>query len=302
MNIRLSNAPCSWGVEFADAPKNPAWNTVLDEIQQAGYGGTELGPLGYLPTDINHLQDELNNRQLSVVAGTLFKHLHDKSEYQNIIEFTRRNCQLLEQVGAKYMVMISHVCSPRTEQAGQIKTATRLEDGDWQHMMKTIDDCAQICLDHGITPTLHAHTGTYIEYRDELERAANDLNPDKVKLCVDTGHCLYAGMDPAAILHEYGERVAYLHFKDINPGVYKRVVEQGIDFYRAISEGVFCPIGQGAVDFDDVFTALQEINYQGWVTVEQDIDPESPYSPLQFAINSRDYISSQLNRAQSLNS
>jgi len=55
MNIQLSNAPCSWGIEFVDAPKNPPWKRVLSEIQQAGYAGTELGPLGYLPTDINQL-------------------------------------------------------------------------------------------------------------------------------------------------------------------------------------------------------------------------------------------------------
>ncbi|MGH1539311.1 MAG: TIM barrel protein [Arenicella sp.] len=292
MNIQLSNAPCSWGIEFADAPKNPPWEQVLNEIQQAGYHGTELGPLGYLPTDGSSLQEAIKQRDLTIVAGTLFKHLHDINEYQNIIEFTRENCKLLQQVNAKYMVIISHVCSPRTEQAGQIETATRLNDQQWQQMMRTIDDCAQICLDHDIIPTLHAHTGTYIEYEDELDRAMADLHPDRVKLCIDTGHCVYAGMDPSKIIQRYGDRIAYMHFKDIAPEIYKTVIADSIDFYNAISAGVFCPIGQGKVDFDQVFSALKSINYNGWVTVEQDIDPESPHSPMQFAIDSRNYINS----------
>ncbi|RVU84707.1 inosose dehydratase [Leucothrix sargassi] len=294
MNIQLSNAPCSWGIEFADAPKNPPWERVLDEIHEAGYSGTELGPLGYLPTDINELTSALAQRELSVVAGTLFKHLHKAEEYDNIIAFTRKNCEVLQQVNAKYMVMISHVCSPRTDEAGQVETATRLNDREWQQMMKTITDCADICLEYGITPTLHAHTGSYIEYEDELDRAMQDLDFDKVKLCIDTGHCLYAGMDPAAILRRYADRVAYVHFKDIKADVHAHTVENSVDFYSAISNGIFCPIGQGAVDFDDVFAALNENNFAGWITVEQDIDPESPHSPKQFAIDSRNYINSHL--------
>ena len=294
MNIQISNAPCSWGVEFADAPKNPPWETVLTEINQAGYKGTELGPLGYLPTDINELRDALSKHQLSITAGTIFKHLHQKADYQSIIEFTKQNCALLQQVDAKYMVIISHVCSPRTDQAGQIETATRLENDEWNQMMKTINDCSEICLDHGIIPTLHAHTGSYIEYEDELNKAANDLDADKVKLCIDTGHCVYAGMDPGAIIRQFNDRVAYVHFKDINPTVYKDVIANSVDFYQAVSDGVFCPLGLGSVDFDDVFTALKEIDFNGWITVEQDIDPESPHSPMQFAKDSREYIASHM--------
>ena len=32
-NIRLAAAPTTWGVDFADNPRNPAWNRVLDEIE-----------------------------------------------------------------------------------------------------------------------------------------------------------------------------------------------------------------------------------------------------------------------------
>ena len=294
MNIQLSNAPCSWGIEFVDAPKNPPWERVLSEIQQAGYAGTELGPLGYLPTDVNQLKDTLLKHELDIVAGTLFKHLHRANDYENIIDFTKRSCDLLQQVNAKYMVIISHVCSPRTDQAGQIKTATRLNTQEWQQMMKTINDCAEICLDHNIIPTLHAHTGSYIEYEDELERAASDLDADKVKLCIDTGHCAYAGMDPAKIIRHYADRVAYIHFKDIKADIHKHTIANSIDFYSAITNGIFCPIGQGCVDFDDVFSALREIKFEGWATVEQDIDPESPHSPMEFAIDSKNYINTHL--------
>ena len=44
MNIRIGNAPCSWGVEFPNDPRNPTWQKVLEECSSAGYKGIELGP------------------------------------------------------------------------------------------------------------------------------------------------------------------------------------------------------------------------------------------------------------------
>ena len=45
--IKIGNAPCSWGVEFADDPRNPSWRKVLQENAEAGYTGIELGPVGF---------------------------------------------------------------------------------------------------------------------------------------------------------------------------------------------------------------------------------------------------------------
>ena len=294
MTLKLANAPCSWGVEFAGSPDNPTWQQVLEEIQGAGFTGTELGPIGYMPEDAIMLKEQLDQHQLHVIAGTLFQHLHDADKYKEIIDIAHRTCSLLSKLDAEYLVVISHVASPRTEQAGQMTTATRLDAGTWQHMISTIDECARICLDYGITPTLHSHTGSYLEYEDELTRAAEELSEERVKLCIDTGHCLYAGMDPAEIIKRYGDRVAYLHMKDINPTVYQSVIENGTDFYSAVKQGVFCPIGQGAVNFTEVKQALTDIQFGGWMTVEQDTDPLSGNKPLQYAIESQQYLNKLL--------
>jgi len=294
MKLKLSNAPCSWGIEFADSPANPLWSTVLDEIQAAGYSATELGPLGYLPTDTSLLKDELSKRNLEVIAGTLFKHLHDRSKRADILDFTKQSCKTLQALGAQYMVVIDHVASPRTDQAGQKETATRLSNDDWSAMMETIRQASRICLDHGITPTLHAHTGTFIEYQDELDRAMTDLDEDLVSLCLDTGHCYYAGISPEQAIKQYQDRIKYIHFKDINPVIHQQTVNDSIDFYKAISNGIFCPLGQGGVNFDAVRQELIAMNYQGWVTVEQDMDPTIDNNPLQNAINSREFIEKHL--------
>ena len=37
MSIKIANAPCSWGVDYADAKDNPGWQKFLEEIAEAGY-------------------------------------------------------------------------------------------------------------------------------------------------------------------------------------------------------------------------------------------------------------------------
>ena len=39
MTIRIGNAPCSWGVEFADDPRNPPWRQVLKDCADAVMSG-----------------------------------------------------------------------------------------------------------------------------------------------------------------------------------------------------------------------------------------------------------------------
>jgi sugar phosphate isomerase/epimerase len=47
--IKLATAPVSWGVDHMGRPDLPPWSVVLDQINDAGFHYTELGPLGYLP-------------------------------------------------------------------------------------------------------------------------------------------------------------------------------------------------------------------------------------------------------------
>ena len=50
-DLALATGPVTWGVDFADAPTNPPWPLVLDDIAASGVGALELGPVGYLPED-----------------------------------------------------------------------------------------------------------------------------------------------------------------------------------------------------------------------------------------------------------
>lgn len=59
MKVRVGSCPVSWGVWFPSDDKQIPWQRFLDELVEAGFEATELGPYGYLPTDIPTLKREL---------------------------------------------------------------------------------------------------------------------------------------------------------------------------------------------------------------------------------------------------
>ena len=116
------------------------------------------------------------------------------------------------------------------------------------------------------------------------------LDPDLVSLVIDTGHFRYAGIDPALAIREYDRRVGYVHLKDVNPEVLALSRRDGMSFWNAYSAGIFCVLGTGCNDFRAVKESLATINYDGWLTVEQDSDPAGTSVPRDDAVRSLSYL------------
>ena len=66
---------------------------------------------------------------------------------------------------------------------------------------------------------------------------------------------------------------------------------EGWEYNFAVGKGLFCELGQGDVDFPGVLAALEEINYDGWIVIEQDVLP-SMGTPKEAAQRNRDYLHS----------
>ncbi|MGF1689012.1 sugar phosphate isomerase/epimerase [Photobacterium japonica] len=290
MSYILACAPCCWGVESSDNPHNPDWMKVLTETRLAGYFGTELGPYGFLPLDADVINTALFHKELDVCAGTIFEPLSDPRHYEEIINKTKRLCGLLENIGCEKLVVIDCVNDIRSQFAGMSDRAPRLDAPHWIHMMDTIREISAIAKQHKIRAVVHPHAGGYIEYQDEIDRALHDLPHSDVGLCLDTGHLYYAGMDPAQSLIDYADRLEYVHFKDVNKARLDAAIEQQVGFWQACADGVMCPLGQGAIDYQQVAAALSSIGYHGWITIEQERDPRNADTTLQDIKQSRQFL------------
>jgi inosose dehydratase len=264
--LTLATGPVTWGVDFADAPGNPPWPLVLDEIAASGLIALELGPVGYLPEDPDELRAALDARGLTAVGSFVFDDFHDGRRAADVLNATRRACRAIAAAGGSVLVVIDRPGPERAATAGRSDAARRLERGDWAAMVDVIRHAAAIAQDHGLRPAFHPHAGSFVEFEDEIERLLDDADVD---LCLDTGHAAYAGIEPDRAVTAYASRLAHVHLKDVRG----EVRDRGQGFWDAIAAGVFCPLGQGVVDLPAVLEALS--GYEGFATIEQDRLPGS---------------------------
>ncbi len=115
----------------------------------------------------------------------------------------------------------------------------------------------------GVTVCFHPHFGTCVFSQSDIDYFAAHTKPEYVSFCLDTAHTTLAGMDPAALVRQYGSRIAYMHLKDVDS--YALSKAQGRD-----KMGSFRALGHGTVDFPAVKAALEEVGYDGVLCVELD--------------------------------
>ena len=290
--IQIGNAPCSWGVEFADDARNPTWQTVLKECAEAGYTGIELGPVGFMPEDPAVLADGLAEHGLELIGGVVFRAFHDPDAWDDVLDGTVRTCKALVAHGAEHLVLIDSISPRRAPTAGRADEAEQMGAAEWSAYRDRIKEAAKIGVDHGLTVGIHAHAAGFMDFEPELERLLDEVDEDILKICFDTGHHSYAGFDPVAFMERHIGRISYMHFKDIDPKVKADVVANRTDFYTACGQGIFCNLGEGDVDFPRVREILLENGFEGWCTVEQDCDPTLDISPIDDAKANRAYLQS----------
>jgi inosose dehydratase len=290
VSVRLATGPVSWGVDFADAAANPPWARVLDEIGHAGFRFLELGPVGYLPEDPDVLRAELGRRGLAATASFVFEPLHERARRAEILAVTRRTCSAIAAAGGRFLVVIDLVSPERVATAGRPDCARRLPPPRWRALLDGVRAVAAVATDEfELRPLFHPHAGSFVEFEDEIERL---LDADAIGLCLDTGHCAYAGIDAVRLYERHADRIPYLHLKDVDPAVHSRVVAGELDFWAAVAAGVFCQVGRGGVRFGALARALERRAFDGWAAVEQDRDARARGSALADAIACRRYLQS----------
>ena len=291
MTIQIGNAPCSWGVEFADDPRNPSWQQVLQDCANAGYKGIELGPVGFMPEDPKILGDALAEHELELIGGVVFRAFHDPQAWDDVQDAAIRTCKALSAHGAQHLVLIDSISPRRAPTAGRADEAEQMDSAEWKAFSQRIATIAKMgSEEYGLSVGIHPHAAGFMDFEPEIERLLEDIDADILKICFDTGHHSYAGFDPIAFMERHINRISYMHFKDINPTVKAQVIEHRTDFYSACAEGIFCNLGQGDVDFQMVRKILIDSGFSGWCTVEQDCDPTLDISPIDDARANRQFL------------
>jgi sugar phosphate isomerase/epimerase len=90
-------------------------------------------------------------------------------------------------------------------------------------------------------------SGEYLEFKNRFFK-----HEPTVQMNCDLGHLFCVGEDPADVIRRVGDHIAHVHLEDIG----KNRVHQHLT------------PGKGVIDFPEIFRALDDVHYDGWVTVE----------------------------------
>jgi inosose dehydratase len=297
-HLRLGSCPDSWGVWFADDPRQTPWSRFLDELAGAGYRWLELGPYGYLPTDPARLSDELAARDLTCAGGTVAGVGGPERDFATVVAETRKVAELTKALGATNLIYVP-VPGYRDDVTGAYRRPAELDPDDWKALTANSDTLGRILFEeYGLHLRFHPHADYHVETQAQTERFLDDTDPRFVSLCLDTGHLAYRQADVPAIIRKYPERIGYVHIKQMDPAIAARALAEDLPFGQAVAMGASVEPPAGLPAVPSVIDALSELGADLFVVVEQDMYPVDFDLPLPIAQRTRAYLHPLIGEAE----
>jgi inosose dehydratase len=269
---RLASAPVTWGVWEMTIGRDDLLvpEAMLDAVRELGYAGIELGPLGYFGDTPEAVADLLGGYGLELAGAFVELHLADADAFERDLPLLEQTLAILAAGGGP--LVLADAGSPERRAASgrpeELRT-TALTPEEFSAAMERLGAAVSRTVAAGVAPTFHPHAATYVETREEVELLL-EANGPELGLCLDTGHSVIGGIDPAELASAAADRLAHVHLKDVDPDVRARLAAGELDVDEAWEQGLFSPFGDGEADLPG-FLALPEIrSFDGWAVIEQD--------------------------------
>lgn len=260
--IRFGYAAITWGGKDRQA---------IEDISALGYRGIQLRASaleewGDRPRD---LADLLATHRLTLVALSSGVVRLDPAVEAEDLETHIRHAKFLRDAGGLYLQVLDERPPGRAP----------IPD-DYRRMGRLLTELGRRTGDLGIPLGYHNHMGSLGQGPDEIARVLDAADPRFVKLELDTAHYQQGGGLPATAVKNYGSRLLFLHLKDLESPLPTGAPES----YR------FVEMGQGRVDFPQIFAALDQVAFHGWAIVELDEVPIVNREPQESAAMSKRYL------------
>jgi len=131
---------------------------------------------------------------------------------------------------------------------------------------KMLDRILLLCQQYKIRFAFENHPG--LESPEKINKLIGD-GKDWFGACIDTGWFTTFNINASVAIRELGERVLHVHLKDV----------------KAIGTRETCALGDGVVGFPAIITALREINYEGYLSIEHEPEYHTPMEDVKKSLN-----------------
>jgi len=242
--VTLACAALTWGGNDRQA---------IDDVAAAGYRGIQLrtSALTEFGTNPSALKDLLASKTLALPVFSSGAVSIDPAKELATLQTHGSNAKFLRAAGGLMLQVMDE--KPQGREPNR---------DDHLRAAKLLNELGARCNDLGITLVYHHHMGSAGERPEAIRELFGATDPKLVKLLLDVAHYQQGGGDPIAAIHEYKDRIAVMHLKDVEPR------PGSTPNYR------FVELGRGKVDLAGVVKAMNAINYKGWAVIELDAVPD----------------------------
>ena len=277
MTVHIGVNPILWSNDdLRELGGETPLESCLAEARQVGFQGIELGHK--FPREAGMLRATLAPFGLACISGWYSAALL-RRDAQAELAALRPHLDLLKAMNCPVLIVAETSNAVHGDMAIPLSRRPVLESDDWAEFGRKLTTVAEATLAEGVRLVYHHHMGTVVQSGQDIA-ALMAATGSAVHLVLDTGHAVFAGVDPTALATQYRERISHVHAKDVRREVCLHARESDWSFLRAVREGVFTVPGDGMIDYVSVFRGLR--GYSGWIVLEAEQDPKKA-NPLKYA-------------------
>ncbi|MER5546773.1 myo-inosose-2 dehydratase [Streptomyces sp. NPDC002589] len=280
-----------WNDDFPTIDADISFGQAVSEMALAGFQGCSIGHK--YPSDAAALKAALDLRGLHVSEPWTSTYFTIGKMRQKTIAAFEETLAHIKALGGTELVVAEFGASSHLLPVDVFANRPVFTDAQWDALTSGLDELGKIAGSAGMKLSYHHHMGTGVMTRADVDRLMASTDPALVHLLLDTAHIAFAGDDPLDLARTYADRIGHVHLKSIRPEVVSRVREEGLSFQEGVELGVFTVPGDGAIDFRPILEVLADADYQGWLVVEAEQDPNKA-NPLEYAKKARAYLADVL--------
>lgn len=265
--IKFGYSAITWGGNDVQAIK---------EISSLGFTGIQLRAntfpeYGQKPTELKKLLDAAKLELAMFSSGSANVNTGND---EDVISKHIMHAKFVKALGGKY-IQVTNSSRPKTGEPAE---------EDLVKYGRLLTEIGKRTQPLGVETTYHNHMHQLGETPEEVDIILKNADPKYVSLLLDVAHYQQGGGDPAKAVRQYQNRLKALHIKDVRD---KHALDPSKPYQ-------FVELGQGRVNFSQVFAALKEVKFNGYAIVELDGVPEKGRTPLESGQISRNYLKNQL--------
>lgn len=281
----------SWCFHSLSAGADP--EPALDTLGALGFDGVELiasasSDLKNFWTDakIERVNQKLQKNKLQVSQFVMFQPVvedlssTDKALREQALAKFEAGCKIGKKLGApmvnivapwarelkgptEYLPRYYEIAKPKPGQKYHIDIA---EGFDWNRVWDAYVETTKACLARakaqGMKFSIEQHTHCLVPDAASFLRLWDQIRDDDLGYNIDVGWTLLQREYPPVAIHKVGRHLMNVHMRDID-GTMRQ----------------FPAFGKGVMDIQAIITALRNVGFQGFASIEQDRhagDPEMP--------------------------